>query len=168
MPPPPVPGTVAPSPHPPARGPELALEIEFEQLWEASEEEMRRALWIREDGVELDEDPEGGEDVVPFFPSPNIPPTSKLNPPPTEEEGEDEEMEEGEEREEGEVEDETLTGRDLKEGEGEGDGRAAKRTKRERGRRNSRGGWELDEAEREAMRRETERCFGSEDGLTSR
>ncbi|ORY69313.1 CTD kinase subunit gamma CTK3-domain-containing protein [Leucosporidium creatinivorum] len=181
MPPPPVPGSSSSSStaansqtYPPARGPELALEIEFEQLWEASEEEMRRALWIGEDGVELDEDPEGEEveAILPSFqPSPNPPQASKLAPPPPPPPppvpDEDDEMEEGEEREEGEVLDDNpppplgMEGRE--EGEEENDPRASKRVKREKGKRNSRGGWALDESEKAAMRRERERCFGVED-----
>lgn len=162
MPPPPVPGSSSSSIqiYPPARGPELALEIEFEQLWEASEEEMRRALWTGEDGVELDEDPEWEEEPAPAFqPSPN--PSQALKhapplPPPVEE---DDEMEEGEEREEGEVLDDNPPPMGVEKGEDADGARASKRVKREKGKRNSRGGWALDESETAAMRRETERCF---------
>lgn len=129
---------------------------------------MRRALWIRaEDGVELDEDPEADEEfdaVMPFAPSP-------VRPAPAE----DDEMEEGEEPEEGEVvDDEPATGPEGEEGQ-EGENRdkkeemprAPKRAGREKGRRNSRGGWELEETERAAMRRERERCLVG-DGNVSR
>lgn len=139
------------------------MEIEFEQLWEASEEEMRRALWIGEDGVELDEDPEWEEEpAVAFQPSPNPLQASKLAPPPPPLEEEDDEMEEGEEREEGEVLDDNPPPIEVEDGEEDDGARASKRVKREKGKRNSRGGWALDESERAAMRRETERCFADD------
>lgn len=123
-----------------ARGPEHAIEIEFEQLWDASEEELRDAFQTV--------NPTDQSDPTMTLVDPGLGSVIEA--------AEEGELEEGEETEQSTaVPSASVVTDEVKASESVVpiDGR------KKRARTNSRGGWELDEAELAAMRQERRRCF---------